>query len=113
MSLVHRLEAGLLARLVGLLGMLRIYIEEQCKAVTIKLEGRLSGPWVAELDRCWQSTLARPTNKALVVTLEAVTYIDGPGEALLREMHKGGASLVGKGPLSCHLVEQIQQQRAG
>lgn len=93
--------------------MLRIDIEEQCKAVRIRLEGKISGAWVVELDRCWQITLARPTNKMLVVALETVTYVDEAGETLLREMHKAGARLVGKGPLSCHLVEQIQQRRAG
>jgi hypothetical protein len=93
--------------------MLRIHIEEQCNVVTIRLEGRLAGPWVAELDRCWQSTLAQPLEKALVVALDAVTFVDPPGESLLVEMHKGGARLVGRGPQSRYLVEQIQQRRAG
>jgi anti-anti-sigma regulatory factor len=90
--------------------MLRIHIEEQCKSVTIRLEGRLSGPWVEELDRCWQHTLASPTNKTLVVALEAVTYVDGAGEQLLREMHKAGATLIGKEMWSRHLVEQIRER---
>jgi anti-anti-sigma regulatory factor len=89
--------------------MLRIHIEEQCKAVTIRLEGRLSGPWVTELDRCWQHTLARPSNKTFVVALEAVTFVDGAGQQLLQEMQRGGASLSGKGMWSRHLVEQIRQ----
>ncbi|HKS72614.1 MAG TPA: hypothetical protein VJQ82_05410 [Terriglobales bacterium] len=90
--------------------MLRIHIEEQCRAVTIRLEGRLSGPWVTELDRCWQYTLAGHSSKSLVVTLEAVTYVDVAGEHLLLEMQRGGASLVGKGMWSQHLVEQIRQR---
>lgn len=93
--------------------MLRIHIEERCSVVTIRLEGRLSGAWVAELDRCWQSTLARAANKPLIIELEAVEYVDHPGEWLLREMHKAGANLVGRGAWSRHLVEQIQQLRAG
>jgi hypothetical protein len=92
--------------------MLRIEIEEQWQAVTIRLQGRLAGPWVTELDRCWQSTLARSTHRPVTVLLEAVTFVDGPGELLLWEMHKGGAKLMGRGPQSRHLVDQIQQ-RAG
>ena len=90
--------------------MLRIDIEEQCRAVTIKLEGRLSGPWVAELDRCWRYTLACQTNRTLVVSLESVTFVDQAGEQLLWAMHRGGANLTGKGMWSRHLVEQILQR---
>ena len=90
--------------------MLRIQIEEQCEAVTIRLEGRLSGPWVTELDRCWQLMLAGQSCKSLIVTLEAVTYVDGAGEQLLWEMHRGGANLTGKGIWSRHLVEQIRER---
>jgi anti-anti-sigma regulatory factor len=91
--------------------MLRIHIEERCSVVTIRLEGRLSGAWVAVLDRCWQSTLASSTKKPLIIELEAVAYVDGPGEWLLQEMHKSGANLVGRGTWSRYLVEQIQQLR--
>jgi len=92
--------------------MLRIQIEERCQLLTIRLQGRLAGPWVAELDRCWQSTLAAAGDKTVDVVLEAVTYVDGPGELLLWEMHQGGARLHGYGLHSRHLVDQIHK-RAG
>jgi hypothetical protein len=91
--------------------MLRIHIEEQCHTVTVKLEGTLAGPWVTELDRRWQNTLARCADKRLAIILEAVRFVDGPGELLLREMYRAGATLVGRGPQSRHL-EQIQERRA-
>ena len=34
--------------------MLRITVEEKSEAVVLKLEGRLAGPWAAELGRLWE-----------------------------------------------------------
>ena len=44
-------------------------IEEEHGRVTLKLEGKLAGPWVDEFERCWCSTVEKWKN--LVVELEA------------------------------------------
>ena len=44
-------------------------IEEEHGKVTLKLEGKLAGPWVDEFERCW--CLAPEKWKNLVVELEA------------------------------------------
>jgi anti-anti-sigma regulatory factor len=71
----------------------------------------LAGAWVRELERCCQDALARPENRGLVIELDAVTFVDDEGQSLLREMHKAGAALVGRGAQCRYLVEEIQQQR--
>lgn len=93
--------------------MLRIHVEEKCNRATLRLEGKLAGAWVQELERCCQDALARAENRALVIELDAVTFVDEEGRSLLREMHEAGATLVGRGAQCRHLVEQIQQQQSG
>lgn len=49
--------------------------------VTLKLEGRVIGPWVAELRHSCESVLARKTR--LVLDLAEVSFVDLEGVALL------------------------------
>ena len=37
--------------------MLRITVHDKPPVLTFQLEGELAGPWVRELDECWQSAL--------------------------------------------------------
>ena len=36
--------------------MLRITVHDTQQALTFQLEGRLAGPWVSEVEECWQRT---------------------------------------------------------
>ncbi|MBZ5718877.1 MAG: STAS domain-containing protein [Acidobacteriia bacterium] len=92
--------------------MLRIHVEEQGDSATIRLEGKLVGDWVEELERCFERELSHGGKRTLTIELEAVSFIDEPGESLLREMHRAGATLRAKGALSSYLVEQIQKRHA-
>jgi len=38
--------------------MLRISIDEAQEVVTLRLEGRLIGAWVGEVERCWRRAIA-------------------------------------------------------
>jgi hypothetical protein len=54
------------------------------RARVIKLEGEVLAPWVGAVrDACTQPG-RRP--KPLVLDLKAVTYVDGPGSQLLRDL---------------------------
>lgn len=90
--------------------MLRIHLEETHGRATIRLEGTLEGDWVRELRQCWWETLACPEH--VVVVLEAVTFVDAAGIALLEEMHSAGTALQGHGLMTNYIVEQIRQQEA-
>jgi len=87
--------------------MLKITVEESQETATLQLEGKLSGPWVAVLDRCWRGILAGPENRQLRVDLDRVTFVDTTGKKLLEEMHSAGADLVGGGMHTQYIVEQI------
>jgi hypothetical protein len=92
--------------------MLRITIKEQGESTTIRLEGKLAGPWVEELRQCWRKILAGSVNGNLMAELVAVTYVDSPGKELLREMHRAGTKLVGRGVLTSHMLDEIEQDNA-
>jgi ABC-type transporter Mla MlaB component len=71
--------------------MLRITIHRHPGAVTLQLEGRLSGPWVHELAACWRTMLDQTTGPVIRVDLTAVTFVDNAGKELLTAMHRRGA----------------------
>src|SRR5262245_25810763 len=72
------------SRPVGEATMLRITVLYNRESVTFQLEGKLAGPWVRELERCWQDSQAR---RGLRVDLTSLTFIDAAGKALLAAMH--------------------------
>lgn len=74
--------------------MLRITIHEVPPTLTFRLEGRLVGPWVRELEECWRTTLANQREPTLRVDLTGVTSIDAAGQACLAALHRQGAEFV-------------------
>ena len=49
--------------------MLRITVEEQENLTTLRLEGKLKGDWVPELERCWMRTRSADPNRHLMIDL--------------------------------------------
>ena len=72
--------------------MLRITINSDSESTTCKLEGKLAGPWVPELEQSWRTELAG--SRSIVVDLDQVSFVDAVGKALLARMHAQGAKLV-------------------
>lgn len=70
---------------------------------TFKLEGKLLGPWVLEAhDACARSAaLASRT----CLDLTGLTFADGEGAALLSELIRSGARVVG---CSSYIAELLQ-----
>jgi hypothetical protein len=72
---------------------LRITRGTENGADTLTLEGKLSGPWVDELERCW-SDLRRNRCSLVRVILQDVSFCDARGKDLLLSMERAGVSLV-------------------
>ena len=89
--------------------MLRITVHENQESLCFQLEGRLAGPWVKEVEQCWQSTLARQRKSILRVDLTGVTFIDDAGKACLAAMYRQGAELVAADCLTRDIVAEITQ----
>src|SRR5512140_1321359 len=89
--------------------MLKITTLTSAESTVLRLEGRLAGPWVQELELCWDSTVGRMTNSPLSVDLSAVTYVDSDGKDLLKRIHQRGAKLIASGCLTSCIVNEIVQ----
>jgi ABC-type transporter Mla MlaB component len=89
--------------------MLRITVQDMPRAITFQLEGRLTGPWLAELEKCWQDSLSVEGRLTVRVDLTGVTYIDAEGKACLTAMYRGGAELIAKDCLIKAIVAEITQ----
>jgi ABC-type transporter Mla MlaB component len=86
--------------------MLRITIVESSKiAVTLRIEGRITGPWVEELrTACTVHTF--PDDVQLSVDLADISFADAAGIALLRELRTRGVGLIRATPF---LAEQLKE----
>ena len=90
--------------------MLRITAHDNPRGLTLRLEGRLEGPWAAELEKCWRSTLASLCKPKLRVDLTGVTFIDAAGKARLAAMHRKGAEFIASDCLTKAVVEEISKE---
>ena len=93
--------------------MLRITIQNGEKEIGMTLEGRVAGPWVAELSRVWMETAPQLGSKTLSIDLQNLIYADAPGKQLLREIYaQTHAKLVASSPWAQYLAEEITQSPA-
>ena len=74
--------------------MLRITTIAAKGSPVLKLEGKLSGPWVDELQNSWTEAAAGRRRKAIKIDMRGVSYVDHRGRSLLQHMEREGASLV-------------------
>jgi anti-anti-sigma regulatory factor len=87
--------------------MLKVTTTRQNQTITLKLEGKLAGPWVQEVTRVWVDTACSPRND-YVVDLRSVTFIDSSGRELLARMSRQGAQLIAGDCLTRNIVEEIR-----
>ena len=89
--------------------MLKVTTTNQNQTITLKLEGKLAGPWVQEVTRVWSDTAHTPRS-GYVVDLRSVTFIDSPGQALLKTMSRHGAQFIASDCLTRNIVDQITKE---
>jgi ABC-type transporter Mla MlaB component len=70
---------------------------------TLKLEGKLQGPWVEEAHDTCALSAAQASRTCL--DLSGLTFADGEGTALLRELIRSGALVVGCSPYIAELLQ--------
>ena len=87
--------------------MLRITVKNNHDSVTFQLEGRLAGPWVQELERCWRDTLGAQRPPRLRFDLTGLTFIDAAGKAFLAARCAERAEFVAAGCLMRALVAEM------
>jgi anti-anti-sigma regulatory factor len=104
----RRNEAQVSEQPIGGMNMLKITITETTAERRWIVQGRLVGPWVSELRTTWKKAHRAHDERACIIDLNDVTFIDKSGERLLRTISKKGAQLVAKGLYVKHVLEQLQ-----
>ena len=89
--------------------MLKISNRSDGATTIFDLEGKLAGPWVDELEHCWQRVVSH--DRQVRVVLKTVTFIDAAGKTLLTAMHRQGAELVAHGCMTKAIVEEIKGEK--
>ena len=90
--------------------MLKITIEQGRNSVTMKFEGKVTGPWFEEANRSWRSIEPSLGSKELSLDLRGVSFVDGEGRELLREIYgKTHASFLTDSPLTKYYAQQAMQ----
>jgi hypothetical protein len=91
--------------------MLRITLQENEKVQTIKLEGKIAGPWVDEFNRSWQSLEPLPSSRQLQLDLREVAFVDAKGRELLRKIYQQtNARFLTDSPLTRYFADDAMQQ---
>ena len=94
--------------------MLKITFKDTPECTRIKLEGKLSGPWVEELERTWTEHSSRASEN-VIIDLSGVTFIDPGGKNLLARMADKGVCFTGTQLMTQYVIDEIMQAgtRAG
>lgn len=91
--------------------MLKITVNRQSDEMTLVLEGKLIGAWVSEVDSSWRAECGK--GQSVRVDLAGVTFIDAEGKALLRRLHREGATLLGNGCLTKAIIAEVSGEVGG
>ncbi|HKT35116.1 MAG TPA: hypothetical protein VJR03_09815 [Nitrospira sp.] len=90
--------------------MLKITTQSTEASTRITVEGRLVGPWVGELERCWKESERSASGRPVVVDLRGVTFVEQEGKGLLSRMCQAGAELLAAGCCMKSIVEEAKKQ---
>jgi len=87
--------------------MLRITIHKDAPVTRFSIEGRLTGEWVKELERCWREETEPPASSRIQIELRDVRFVSDEGRKLLRQMARAGAELIPGDLMMKAIVEEI------
>jgi len=87
--------------------MLKISVNQRANLVTVKLEGKLAGLWVPELERVWRSLLTALNSTEISLDLRDLNFVDKEGRGLLRQIHaQSGATFIADTPLTRYYADE-------
>ena len=87
--------------------MVRVTVEDLGNALRLKVEGRLGGLWVPELEQCWRRLAARSPGVTLIVDLTHTEFVDLAGKYLLSLMYQSGVQLTANSPYMKTMLAEI------
>ena len=90
--------------------MMKVEVNVVEDRTVIRIDGRLAGLFVPELERSWRDAVDRWPDQKVVVVLRNVTCVDRCGRALLQEMHEKGATFADAGIAIQDILQQIMEE---
>jgi hypothetical protein len=85
---------------------MKISMNHDAMVATLKVEGRVVGPWAAELERTWHDLWTSTRPKRLQLDIRGVTFADQKGSRILREIVRvTGANIVADSPLTQYFAK--------
>src|ERR1700739_521642 len=87
--------------------MLKISFSETPSEERWTLHGRRTAPWVGALSPRWKKNHRSGKERACIVDLNEIKFIDKSGRRLLRIMAKEKARLIASGIYSKHILENL------
>jgi len=91
--------------------MLRITVQKDESAITLKLEGKLARVWVNELEQAWLA--ANDRTSPVKVDLSGVTFVDEAGKRILGWVFEQGTTLHATDCMNRSIIEEIRQRHGG
>jgi hypothetical protein len=90
--------------------LLKITVSHEPEIATLRLDGRVVGPWVDEFRTAWNSLAASLGDRRLWVDLRGVTHVSAEGKRVLAEIHKAtGAEFLADSPLTHYFADQARR----
>jgi len=77
------------------------------EALTFQVEGRLVGDWAKELEHSWMQAAPDRGNRAPIVDLTGILFIDDEGKRVLTKLFLEGAFFRTAGPMTQSIVSEI------
>ncbi len=94
--------------------MLKISIQDEANAATLKLEGKVIGPWATELNRVWSDLRPSLGMKKLCLDLCGVTFVDKAGTRTLQKIfRRTGAEILADTPLARYFAAEAMRTIPG
>ena len=105
---VRRLAGNLLYRKTKKVNpVLRISMQDDAITATLKVEGKVVGPWAIELGHTWHDLWDSARRKRLRLDIRGVTFADQKGTQIFREIVRAtGAEVIADSPLTRYLANQ-------
>ncbi len=92
---------------------LRITVQQNAEAIVMKLEGRIAGPWAAELGRLWKQTAPVLAERKLSLDLRETTYADAAGIRNLKAIYaQTEADILTGTPWTQYLADEVKRKDA-
>jgi hypothetical protein len=88
---------------------LKISMKDGATTATLKVEGKIVGPWATELGQSWRDLWASTQQKVLRLDISGVTFADRNGTQILREIIRAtDAEVLADSPLTQYFARQAQ-----